>query len=124
MQRLFSTFAGGWPGLGLFLLRFVTAGVLFHFAIALIGQPQPFSVALPQILGALTGMLLLAGFSTPVAGMLVAVVEIWAAGVGAGDPLIHFVLATLGITLAMIGPGAWSVDAKLFGRKHIEPPHL
>jgi hypothetical protein len=24
----------------------------------------------------------------------------------------------------MIGPGAWSLDAWLFGRKHIEPPEL
>jgi putative oxidoreductase len=29
-------------------------------------------------------------------------------------------LATLGATLAMIGPGAWSIDAHLFGRKHFE----
>jgi len=28
-------------------------------------------------------------------------------------------LATLGATLAMVGPGAWSIDARLFGRKLI-----
>jgi len=32
------------------------------------------------------------------------------------------VLATLGATVAMIGPGAWSIDAHLFGRKHFEIP--
>ena len=30
-------------------------------------------------------------------------------------------LAVLGASLAMIGPGAWSLDARLFGRKQIEP---
>jgi hypothetical protein len=28
-------------------------------------------------------------------------------------------LGILGISLAMLGPGAWSVDALLFGRKRI-----
>jgi hypothetical protein len=34
---------------------------------------------------------------------------------------IHF--AGLGIILAMLGPGLWSVDARLFGRKKIHIPH-
>jgi putative oxidoreductase len=31
-------------------------------------------------------------------------------------------LAFLGVVLAMVGPGAWSIDARLFGRKHIDFP--
>jgi uncharacterized membrane protein YphA (DoxX/SURF4 family) len=31
----------------------------------------------------------------------------------------HLLLAILGISLAMLGPGAWSIDALLFGRKRI-----
>lgn len=31
--------------------------------------------------------------------------------------LIHVFLAVLAVGLAMLGPGAWSVDARLFGRK-------
>jgi uncharacterized membrane protein YphA (DoxX/SURF4 family) len=34
---------------------------------------------------------------------------------------MDLVLAILGLSLAMIGPGAWSVDARLFGRKQINP---
>ena len=51
--------------------------------------------------------------------MLIAVVEVWVAysSARAGIPIM---LATLGATLAMIGPGAWSIDAHLFGRKHFE----
>jgi hypothetical protein len=29
-------------------------------------------------------------------------------------------LAALGVSLVMPGPGAWSVDARLFGRKQID----
>jgi putative oxidoreductase len=32
------------------------------------------------------------------------------------------ILATLAISLAMIGPGAWSIDARLYGRKQLLPP--
>ncbi|MFZ0479964.1 MAG: hypothetical protein WAL71_12510 [Terriglobales bacterium] len=53
-------------------------------------------------------------------GTLIAVVELWIASACVGDPSIPIVLATLGGTAAMIGPGAWSIDARLFGRKHIE----
>ncbi|MGA3240472.1 MAG: hypothetical protein ABSG03_29710 [Bryobacteraceae bacterium] len=37
-----------------------------------------------------------------------------------GDPWIAVLQAALGAALAMIGPGAWSIDARLFGRKHID----
>jgi putative oxidoreductase len=33
--------------------------------------------------------------------------------------LMPIVLVVLGLSLAMIGPGAWSIDARLFGRKQI-----
>ena len=32
----------------------------------------------------------------------------------------HLLLAVLAISLAMLGPGAWSVDAYLFGRKRFD----
>jgi len=50
---------------------------------------------------------------------LIAAVEIWLA-YSSADRGIPIILATLGATLAMIGPGAWSIDARLFGRKHFE----
>jgi putative oxidoreductase len=76
----------------------------------------------PQCIGALAGILLLAGLWTPVAGILVAMVGAWTAFLLPGSAALPAVLAVLGASLAMIGPGAWSLDAWLFGRKHIEPP--
>jgi putative oxidoreductase len=122
LQRLFSSFASGWPGLGLLLQRLLTAAVLFHLAIGVHGEAQAFLSAAPQIIGAVAGIFLLAGLWTPAVGILVAVVEVWIACFCTGGQLIPITLAILGLTLAMIGPGALSIDARLFGRKHIETP--
>jgi putative oxidoreductase len=78
----------------------------------------------PQYIGALGGVLLLVGLWTPVAGILVAIMEGWIALSLPGSAALPAVLAVLGASLALIGPGAWSLDALLFGRKHIEPPDL
>jgi hypothetical protein len=37
-----------------------------------------------------------------------------------GDPWVSLAQAALAAALAMIGPGAWSIDARRFGRKHID----
>jgi hypothetical protein len=100
----------------------LTAAVLFHSAIAVKGEVQSLHSVAPQMIGAVAGVFLLAGFWTPAAGALVAIVEGWIAFFYPRDPVIPILLAILGATLAMIGPGACSIDARLFGRKHIETP--
>jgi uncharacterized membrane protein YphA (DoxX/SURF4 family) len=120
LQRLFSTFANGWPGLGLFLQRTLTAAILVRFGLIGLSDTTVSTSELPQIVAACAGILLLIGLWTPLVGTLIAVVEVWIALTQAGDPWMPMVLATLGGTAAMIGPGAWSMDARLFGRKHIE----
>lgn len=120
MQRLFSNFANGWPGMGLLLQRILTAIVLIRLGIT---DPTGASVSssmIPQIISGCAGILLLVGLCTPIVGILIAVVELWLAITYIGEPWISIILATLGGTVAMIGPGAWSIDARLFGRKHIE----
>ena len=119
MQRLFSTFPNSWPGIGLLLQRVVAATVLFWSGFGHLREPSHSALVFLHLIGAGAAILLLLGLWTPVCGTLIAVLEVWVAysGTGAGIPIM---LATLGITLAMIGPGAWSIDARLFGRKHIE----
>ncbi len=119
MQRLFSTFANGWPGFGLLIQRLVLGiALIYHGAVLLRGVPAdvPF---VPDLIGSVLGLFILAGLWTPAMGALVAVVQVWIAFTGAGDESVSIILAFLGGTLAMIGPGAWSIDARLFGRKHI-----
>jgi putative oxidoreductase len=67
--------------------------------------------------GAVAGILLFAGLWTPVAGAVMAITELWIAFTQSGDLWAHVLLATIGAGLAMLGPGAWSVDSRLFGRK-------
>jgi len=117
MQRLFSTFADGRPGFGLLIQRLLAGAVLLYCLAAT-------SVAPPQVIGALAGVLLVAGLWTPVAGVVMACAEAWLAFSSPAHPWIPAALAVLGVTLALIGPGAWSVDARLYGRKHIVPPRL
>jgi uncharacterized membrane protein YphA (DoxX/SURF4 family) len=122
LQRLFSTFADGWPGGGLLLQRLLTGSILLYCGITHQCKAFQFEPITPHIIGAGAGILLLVGLWTPVGGVLVTIVELWIVLSHVGDPLVPLMLAILGATLAMIGPGAWSIDARLFGRKHIEPP--
>jgi putative oxidoreductase len=122
VQRLFSTFANGWPGKGLLIQRLLVGAALFYHGFSCLTATPICGLAVQQSIGALAGILLIAGLWTPVAGMIVAVDEAWvavSAPAAAGSPIV---LAILGSTLAMIGPGAWSVDAFLYGRKHITFP--
>jgi putative oxidoreductase len=66
------------------------------------------------------GLLLLVGLWTPLAGTFVAVIEVWNIFLLPENLWIYILLGTFGASLAMIGPGAWSIDARLFGRKHID----
>jgi putative oxidoreductase len=122
VQRLFSTFADGWPGAGLLLLRALTGIVLVHYEILQIIEKPAIDTIVPQLIATGAGIFLLVGLWTPVAGTLVAMVELWTMFEVAGDPWISVMLGTLGAALAMIGPGAWSIDARLYGRKQLLPP--
>ena len=117
MQRLFSTFAAGWPGTGLLFQRFLIATFLVREAFLQPGASPHFTmVVLPLIASAL----LLIGLGTPYVGLLVAAAQLWLVFSGLADPWTAIIVCGLGISLAMIGPGAWSMDARFFGRKHVE----
>ena len=120
LQRLFSTFANGLPGLGLMLQRLMTAAILVYGAVAHLNATSQINSLGPQLIDAGMGILLLVGLWTPVVGAMVAGRELWIMFSSGGDPWMPLVLATLGVTLAMIGPGAWSIDARLFGRRQIK----
>lgn len=112
--------------MGLLLLRLLTSAALIHFGIASVREEPPLMTLVPQITGIGAGILLLIGLWTPVAGALAAIAKVWIAlaryGSHSGDPWMPVIQAVLGASLAMIGPGAWSVDARLFGRKRINVP--
>ncbi len=119
MRRLFSTFAHGAPGAGLLLLRVVASiAVVVQTAMALRGDP-PVGVTILYVLAVALGILLLVGLWTPVAGTILAILASLSAFMHPADPWNCISLGALGAALALVGPGAWSVDAYLFGWKRI-----
>ena len=78
MQRLFSSFADGWPGAGLLLLRLMTGGGLLYGGITS-AWSAPYLALAPLVIAAGAGVLLLLGLYTPLAGAVAAIAEAWIA---------------------------------------------
>jgi putative oxidoreductase len=99
----------------------VTAAFLFYFGFGYSREAPQLTSVIPHLIGAGAAIFLLIGFWTPIFGALISIVELGIVFSFSGDG-ISILLATSGATLAMVGPGAWSIDARLFGRKHFEIP--
>jgi hypothetical protein len=120
LRRLYSTFAGSWPGTGLLLMRLVLGLVLLVRTGSNLWSHLEIQTTLNSVLLTGSGLLLIAGLWTPLAGTVIAVIEISQILTPDGDPLECLLTGTLAVALAMLGPGRWSVDARLFGWKRIE----
>ena len=101
----------------------VVAGsaLVVRAGLTLWSDPPPLNVIIPAMLLIGAGVLLIAGLWTPIAGIFVALTEIWKMLMLSGDKWLWLMLGTAGAALAMLGPGLWSVDARLYGWKRIEP---
>jgi uncharacterized membrane protein YphA (DoxX/SURF4 family) len=122
LRRLYSTFAGGWPGIGLLVMRLVVGSVLIVGAGPKLWSDQLFHMTLTSASLVMSGLLLVAGLWTPVAGAVVAVIELSQILRVAEHPVVGLLAGTIAAGLAMLGPGRWSVDARLFGWKRIDAP--
>ena len=133
LLRVFSAFPGGLPGVGLLLLRLaigiitVIRGVLY--------LTSPGLTLKVGILGALafaSGVMLVLGFLTPAVGTLIVL-----GGIGLalswlpksdcdsfGLTLSAVFSLVVSAAIVLLGPGAFSVDARLFGRREIVIPRV
>jgi len=114
VQHLFSSFPPGRPGIGLLLLR-LTAGVflVMQSRNCFNGSWQSGLIGVVAIVAA---ALLATGFLTPIAAVLGGLTVLLA-----GGPSYEYLLA-LAVVVFLLGPGAYSVDARLFGRREIVIP--
>jgi len=80
-------------------------------------------VTVLSVLGIGAGLLLLMGLWTPVTATLVAAIQVWKICWKLGDPWIYILLGAIAVAVAMLGPGRWSVDARMYGWKRIDLPN-
>ena len=132
LQRLFSTFPRGWPGVGLLLLRAVvgaTAAIQGTYYLANGDNPAILTliVAMLMVVG---GASLVMGLLTPLAGV---VTGLGAAGITLGwfpppNPnlfeakLSTVLVVVVAAAVVLLGPGSISLDARIFGRREIIIP--
>jgi hypothetical protein len=116
MQKLFSMFPSGVPGLALLLMRLYLGAALLLAAIPAVAQ-QATVFAFLQLLFALV---IVVGLTTPIVTAIVAIIEATSLyGQASAPGARSLALIVIAIALALLGPGAYSVDARLFGRRLI-----
>ena len=134
LQRLFPAFPGGWPGFALLLLRAAVALAVLVQGRFYLGDGAN-GAQVTWLLGSLAlaaGVLLLIGLLTPIAGTVVGI-----GGIGIGFSLLPSCTpnlfnsmlpvvfgAIMLLAIIFLGPGAFSVDARMFGRREIIIPPM
>lgn len=132
LQRLFSSFPDGWPGFGLLILRTVCSLTLViqGLSYAVESGVTKFDHLFIGVLVTLAGLSFLAGLLTPIASVIVMFAGIIFALAWIPSPSINlfdsklvsvFVVA-IAVAIGLLGPGAFSFDARLFGRREIFIP--
>jgi uncharacterized membrane protein YphA (DoxX/SURF4 family) len=104
----------------LLLIRVVAGGALILQGLQGFQVGPEIGNVLFGIAAVADGALLLAGLWTPVAGCVAIAVVVWQVVAGHNHPYPGILLAAMGGALALVGPGAISLDAWLFGWKRID----
>jgi hypothetical protein len=119
---MFSSFPRGAPAIGLLLARMVFGLDLLVQAIISVRQDGTnLEIVLCAASGGI-GLLILVGLWTRVAAVLMALATLVYCLLQHGVWWHWMLLSNVGITLGLLGPGVWSLDARLSGWKRIEIP--
>jgi len=128
VQRTFSSFPSGWAGAALLVLRLVVgASATFEAGLTFARDHAPAHMAtIAAASVAIAGVALIIGFLTPIASSFVCVIGAVIMGVMHPAALLllnstmaAFEFVVMSAVLVILGPGAISVDARLFGRREV-----
>ena len=119
VQRLFSMFPSGPPGIALLFLR---VSVAFPVLLHCYARRDAMAVMVLAIVF-LLAIAVIVGFVTPVVAFMVTAVQLggpWDLGVSSTGFFTISILNAL--ALMLLGPGAYSLDALRFGRRVVDLP--
>ena len=127
----FYTFPGGTPGVGLLLLRATIGVTAIVQGGVYLAKPDNsiLGMWMVGVLAVASGALLLIGFLTKAASVLTGLSSVglfWVSALPLNSfdtrlSLLFVIVMTAAIIL--LGPGAFSLDSRLFGRREIIIPH-
>jgi uncharacterized membrane protein YphA (DoxX/SURF4 family) len=120
VRRFFSNFAGGWPAIGLLLIRIAAGAALIIDGRARIYSGQHLGLLTLAVFTIADGMFLTAGLWTPLAGFFALALSFSNILIYHEGPYPAILLASMGAGVALVGPGALSIDAWRFGLKRID----
>jgi uncharacterized membrane protein YphA (DoxX/SURF4 family) len=132
LKRLFSAYPGGLAGIGLVLLRSVIGfTAAWQGILCLATKDTGATVCIVGCLAVLTGILQVTGFRTRLASFLIALgiafISLHTFSLPTRDlfdRLLPTLFAeTMSMAVVFLGPGAFSIDAYLYGRKEIIIPY-
>jgi hypothetical protein len=127
LRLLFSTFPGGGRGIGLLLLRCAVGTAAMIKGGGYLSGPASIEAAIAGVMSLAVGFALLVGFITPIAsglttlGALAGCVSRLAA-TGLESTASFAFVGIVAASLTLLGPGALSLDSRLFGRREIIIP--
>jgi uncharacterized membrane protein YphA (DoxX/SURF4 family) len=129
---LFSAYPGGLAGIGLVLLRSVIGfTAAWQGVLCLATKDAGATVRVVGGLAVLTGILLVTGFRTRLASFLIAL-GVAFISLSTSPPATRYLFdrllptlfaETMSMAVVFLGPGAFSIDAYLYGRKEIIIPY-
>jgi len=120
VRRLFSNFAQGAPGIGLALLRFTVGIMAISHDVMVFAMGPSLAILAFHVFLTVLALMLLVGLWTPIVAALMAISTFVEASSHDVTWLQCVSVALLCVALALIGPGAWSIDARLYGWKEIK----
>lgn len=130
MRGWLSTFPTGWSAVALLLLRGIVGVSAFGQGYLYLVHLSNWASLAKAVLLLPFGLCVLAGFITPISSLLVALGILvgstswfaWPAAKFADGNLASLEMIVISLALAMMGPGSFSIDARLFGRREIVIP--